>query len=205
MGEAQQFFTSVFRCGTGQEGDRGPPGPPGPQGETGAPGATGPEGDAVVADPPCFDNNDRFVDCGNGSVTDQNTGLVWLKNADCLRGLNWEQSNGLAVALEDGDCGLSDNSSPGNWHLPTQEQFQSIFDSSCPSPSLPNTPGTGCASTGPNLFNFPAITARSFFTSTIDSTDATKQIMANLDNGSTFSFNRDNSAGTFSFWAVRDC
>jgi hypothetical protein len=34
------------------------------------------------ADPPCFDNLNRYVDCGNGTVTgtvtDTVTGLIWL-------------------------------------------------------------------------------------------------------------------------------
>jgi hypothetical protein len=46
-------------------------------------------GDGVVAlqtaDPSCPDDSGKiYVDCGNGTVTDNRTGLVWLKNADCL-------------------------------------------------------------------------------------------------------------------------
>ncbi len=37
----------------------------------GASGPTGPAGDAIVADPPCFDDSNRYVDCNNGTVTDQ--------------------------------------------------------------------------------------------------------------------------------------
>ena len=29
-----------------------------------------------AADPPCFDNANRYVNCGNGTVTDTATGLV---------------------------------------------------------------------------------------------------------------------------------
>ena len=36
------------------------------------------------ADGPCFDNTNRYVDCGNGTVTDTVTGLIWLQDADCL-------------------------------------------------------------------------------------------------------------------------
>ena len=46
-------------------------------------------GDGVVAlqtaDPSCpDDSSDRYVDCGNGTVTDNDTGPVWLKQANCL-------------------------------------------------------------------------------------------------------------------------
>jgi hypothetical protein len=37
--------------------------------------------------PGCFNNDPaglRFVDCGNGTVQDTQTGLIWLKNANCL-------------------------------------------------------------------------------------------------------------------------
>jgi hypothetical protein len=63
----------------GPQGDPGPQGPqgdPGPQGPQGDPGPQGPEGpqglpgDAVKADPPCFDNANRYVDCENGTVMD---------------------------------------------------------------------------------------------------------------------------------------
>ena len=39
---------------------------------------------AMPADGPCFDNTNRYVDCGNGTVTDTVTGLIWLKQSDCL-------------------------------------------------------------------------------------------------------------------------
>lgn len=65
----------------GPQGPQGPIGPqgqsiqgqPGAQGATGATGATGPAG----ATPPCFDSNNRFRDCGDGTVTDKTTGLMW--------------------------------------------------------------------------------------------------------------------------------
>ncbi len=43
------------------------PGPPGPKGDKGDPGPTGPAGPpAARAAGPCFDNTNRYVDCGNG-------------------------------------------------------------------------------------------------------------------------------------------
>jgi len=61
----------------------GPQGPQGPQGHQGVRGEPGPQGDpgpaATKADGPCFDNVNRYVDCGNGTLTDTVTGLIWLK------------------------------------------------------------------------------------------------------------------------------
>src|SRR5688572_9003749 len=33
---------------------------------------------------PCADKTKRYVDCGNGTVADTMTGLIWLKQASCL-------------------------------------------------------------------------------------------------------------------------
>ena len=50
------------------------------------------------ADGPCFDNTNRYVDCGNGTVTDTVTGLIWLKQADCLGINDWAAANQAAAA-----------------------------------------------------------------------------------------------------------
>ena len=43
-------------------------------------------------DPPCFDNTTRYVNCGNGTVTDTATGFMWLQDAGCLGSLNWAEA-----------------------------------------------------------------------------------------------------------------
>src|SRR5262245_50046924 len=47
------------------------------QGVKGDPGTPG----VGLPDARCWANRFRYVDCGNGTVTDQLTGLVWLKDA----------------------------------------------------------------------------------------------------------------------------
>ena len=67
--------------------------------------------DCGPADPPCFDDENRFADCGNGTVTDQVTGKVWLKDATCLVLAYYTDANTAAGTLGDGThagCGLSD-------------------------------------------------------------------------------------------------
>jgi hypothetical protein len=58
-------------------------------------------------------------------VTDSVTGLIWLKNAGCLGSADWATANQIAAALNDGDCGgvLTDGSSPGDWRLPTKDEW----------------------------------------------------------------------------------
>jgi len=76
------------------------------------------------ADPPCFDTGNRYVDCANGTVTDTVTGLIWLKNAYCFGGLNWPNAGNAATGLQHGECGLTDNSLPGDWRLPTKAEWE---------------------------------------------------------------------------------
>ena len=67
---------------------------------------------------------DRFIDNGDGTVTDNITKTVWLKNANCFDLKNWSNAISAAAALGNGQCGLTDGSSPGDWHLATLSEFQ---------------------------------------------------------------------------------
>jgi hypothetical protein len=88
------------------------------------------------ADRPCFNATERFVDCGNGTVVDTVTGLMFLSNADCFGGQNWATANQSAAALEDGQCGLTDGSRAGDWRLPTKEEWEALVRPGCPSPKI---------------------------------------------------------------------
>ena len=60
----------------------------------------------------------RFTDNGDGTITDNLTGLVWLAQADCLGKIEWLAALAAANALADGQCGLTDGSVAGDWRLP---------------------------------------------------------------------------------------
>jgi hypothetical protein len=104
----------------------------------------------------CFDNVGRYVDCGNGTVKDNITGLIWLKDASCLANDDWADANIAAAQLADGQCGLTDGSSPGDWRLPTREEWGVIIDQAiangCSDPYVPDVVGTGCCGTGTCAF-----------------------------------------------------
>ena len=115
----------------------------------------------VSSRPPCFDNANRFADCGKGTVTDQVRGLIWLKQADCLGLHDYAAANQLAASLGDGThpaCDLTDGSSPGDWRSPTKDEWQVIVDQaslngcSNPGPFVPDTVGLGCWSEGDPFF-----------------------------------------------------
>jgi len=89
----------------------------------------------------------RFVENGNGTVLDNLTGLIWLKDANCTdtvggiaRGsglLDWPSALAWSNNLSDGKCGLSDNSAAGDWRLPNIVELRSLIDYSRHDPALP--------------------------------------------------------------------
>jgi len=83
---------------------------------------------------PCSAN---FTDNGDGTVTDYQTGLIWLKNANCFGWGNWSSALSDCNSLASGSCGLSDGSSAGDWRLPNFNELRSLFDPGLSSPYLP--------------------------------------------------------------------
>ncbi|MFQ5525893.1 MAG: DUF1566 domain-containing protein [Thermoanaerobaculia bacterium] len=127
-------------------------------------------GDGLVAlqtaDSSCPDDSGAiYVDCGNGTVTDNRTGLVWLKNANCIGSagggagsplgkVDWFTAMEFVAGLSDDpsrdaaadDCGLSDGSSPGEWRLPSRPEWEVM---------IADGVALGCTSSG---FGGPSIT-----------------------------------------------
>jgi len=65
----------------------------------------------------------RDQDNGDGTVTDCLTGLVWLKDADCFGAQPWDDAMALSDVLSSGECGLTDGSSEGDWHLASRDEL----------------------------------------------------------------------------------
>jgi hypothetical protein len=79
--------------------------------------------------PPDQQNHPRYSDNGDGTVTDNRTGLIWMKNANCAgRGMNWINAMRWAAELADGRCGIRDGSGKGDWRLPTTEEWHAMLD-----------------------------------------------------------------------------
>jgi serine/threonine protein kinase len=85
----------------------------------------------------------RYTDNGNGTVTDNRTGLIWLKKADCFGTQDWETAKQSVAKLADGQCGLNDGSKAGDWRLPTEEELKVMVDDKYTNPALSNAAGTG--------------------------------------------------------------
>lgn len=106
---------------TGATGATGPTGSPGAPGAAGAPGPTGSIDQAtlddILARLAALESPLRYVDNADGTVTDRETGLTWLRDAGCLGSASLGSAKLLALALAHGQCGLIDSSSPGDWRL----------------------------------------------------------------------------------------
>jgi uncharacterized protein (TIGR02145 family) len=81
----------------------------------------------------------RFTDMQDGTVRDLDTGLFWLKDANAFGALSWDDAMDEAANLGDGDHGLEDGSAPGDWRLPTVEEWEEFVDRSYERPPVSNS------------------------------------------------------------------
>ena len=88
----------------------------------------------------------RFTDNANGTVTDNLTELVWLKDANCAATLGgvaktttlvWADALTWSNNMASGSCGLTDGSVAGDWRLPNITELESLVNLQNSSPSLP--------------------------------------------------------------------
>ena len=89
----------------------------------------------------------RFTDNLDGTVTDNLTGLIWLKNANCFGNRTWTNALSDSNSLANGSCSLTDSSSAGDWRLPNINELHSLVDLTKSNPALPTGhPFTGVQS-----------------------------------------------------------
>ncbi len=86
--------------------------------------------------------NARFTDNSDGTVTDNLTGLIWMKNANYFGTQDWHDALDISNNLADGQGGLTDHSIAGDWRLPNINELISVIHYGYSSPALPNTAGT---------------------------------------------------------------
>jgi hypothetical protein len=95
----------------------------------------------------------RFTDNSNGTVTDNLTGLIWLKDANCSGARGWTNALSYCNSLAHGSCSLTDESSAGDWRLPHCKELVSLLDLAYNSPALADTAGTSKWSSGDAFTN----------------------------------------------------
>ena len=206
---------------TGPQGEDGAIGPQGPQGEDGAigpqgpqgeVGAIGPEGPMGECDCPITQEQldeiydriellesfiDRFTDMGNGTIRDNDTGLIWLKNVNCFSIKNWDDAMDEAALLADGQCGLEDGSAAGDWGLPTKAEWEAFMSEVYDSPALVNTIGDAQWSAGDA---FTGVRSSFYWSSTEYAGNTISAWTANMINGNIFISNKVDSRWV---WPVR--
>ena len=130
---------AVFKSDYGRGGYNNPcpPDGPAPVPKTGQTTtcATGDDGDlqkGVIWPYP------RFTDNLDGTITDNLTGLIWLKNANCFGSRSWNNALSDCNGLSSGYCGLTDGSNAGDWRLPNYKELFSLVDAENYNPALPS-------------------------------------------------------------------
>lgn len=150
------LMVAVIAVGVGSLGTpafakKPPPPPPAPVPETGQTTSYGARDDgAIQAGVPW--PTPRFTDNGDGTVRDNLTGLIWLKQASCFGVLTWVDALTAANTLASGQCGLTDGSVAGDWRLPNVREFVSLIDFGQGNTALSNTQGTGAWQDGDPFF-----------------------------------------------------
>lgn len=149
----------------------------------------------------------RFTDNSNGTVTDNLTGLVWLRDANCTEtvggvgkgagyltradALTWSNN------LGNGNCGLTDGSVAGAWRLPSRMELLSLVDLQFYGPALSDTTGTGQWSNGNP---FISVQSDGYWSSTAYVASPTASWCVILSSGYT---SYDSWSGSYYVWPVR--
>jgi len=85
----------------------------------------------------------RFTDNEDGTVKDNLTGLIWLKNANCFGLRAWSDALSDCNGLASESCGLTDGSVAGDWRLPNLKELLSMIHWGVYNPVVSDTSGTG--------------------------------------------------------------
>lgn len=79
----------------------------------------------------------RFEDHRDGTVTDNMTGLIWLKHGNPFGSRNWQQALTDCNNLASGSHGLADGSKAGDWRLPNVNELKSLLHYDNFGPGIP--------------------------------------------------------------------
>jgi hypothetical protein len=150
---------------------------------------------------------------GTQTVTDCRTGLVWLQDAKCTVTLNgianpdgylaWQDAKKWVLGLQQGKCGLNDQSAAGDWRLPTKTELMAMVQNArnqgFMNPSLTNDLGTLKWSSGAGS-SFTNVQASYYWSFTTDESLSTSAFYVELFYGNPGSY--DKSTPSY-IWPVR--
>jgi len=139
----------------------------------------------------------RFTDNSNGTITDNLTGLIWLKNANCpMIAKTWQEALDNVTSLNsDGtmagppvpptktDCGDTSNagSHQTDWCLPNIRELFSLVDFAFLGPAISNAAGTGRGSDSDPFSTFQTVSF--YWSSTTDAFFSDSAWVVNFETG----------------------
>ncbi|QTA91472.1 DUF1566 domain-containing protein [Desulfonema magnum] len=139
----------------------------------------------------------RFTDNNDGTVTDNLTGLTWLKDADCMGNGNWGTGADKTFdvisrlnGVEDFSCDDYTAGTHTDWRLPTVRELQSLIDY-----------GVTTSVKLPSGHPFIDVKEDYYWSSTTYAVTTTNAWNVGLDNG--YVNTADKAMGTRYVWPVR--
>ena len=139
----------------------------------------------------------RFKDNGDGTVKDNLTGLIWLKNADAFGWRTWEQALADSNTLASGSAGLSDGSKAGDWRLPNRNELLSLIDVAYYAPALSSASGKSQWASGDA---FDDVQSNYYWSSSTNSHDSTYAWYVHLAGGHVYV---EVKTASYYVWPVR--
>lgn len=118
----------------------------------------------------------RYVNQGDGTVEDTLSGLTWLADAGCLEPMPWAEAKTEVGRLGEGRCGLTDGSEPGDWRLPTRDEWELMVQCSCGPVALSDDVGRNCYDSGESSFR--NVEADDYWSATRSARTGTVQVMS---------------------------
>jgi hypothetical protein len=147
---------------------------------------------------------DRYTDNNDGTVTDNRTCLIWLKDAHCLDRQTWAESS-VKICLLNGqkDCKTENEAEPEEedekpldceeytigtitgWRLPTLQELQSLMHYDFYNPVISNAEGNERWGEKPENDAFSSVQLDLYWSSTINALGATQAWHIRLTDGNT--------------------
>ena len=102
--------------------------------------ASPPDAGTKSADNSAAQAKSRFIDNGDGTVTDTSTSLMWLQDAACIGTADWQSSFTKLKSYNSNqassNCGAKHNPY-SDWNLPNRHELRSLIDHGTDLPALP--------------------------------------------------------------------
>lgn len=102
--------------------------------------ASSPDAGTKSTDNSAAQVNSRFIDNGDGTVTDTSTSLMWLQDAACIGTADWQSSFTKLKSYNSNqasyNCGAKHNPY-SDWNIPNRHELRSLVDHNTDLPALP--------------------------------------------------------------------